>query len=329
MRFQDIKTECQFLAMALLMSLSACSGGGGATTATPNTTTTTTNTTTTNAAVTSPAVTGGTTAVFAAVATPSIATTRINFFRQLVGINPVTEDAALNQTAQNHVNYMINNNLTQLVHTETAGLISFTGASPLDRYVQVRTTPFYDAYVAESIGSYSDQYAAVDQLINSVYHQLPLLHAYTSHVGVASVATAALDGTIIDVVKPVNTVAMPLYVYPADGYSSAPIDFYGEIPDPLAGSVVVGQVAGGVMSMYAPSHVLVVSSASFTEVATGNVLVVETLDKNTDPHAILTTESVFFIPHQKLKPLTQYQMSVQYSLDGGATLTRTWRFTTA
>jgi len=325
-----MKKMSLFFLIGMILALSACSGGGSTTTTIPVFTTTAPATPAPTVATPAPTAVTNT---FPVVNTPSIATQRINFFRQLVGIPLVTEDAALNLAAKNHFDYLVVNQAHplikgQLIHEEIVGLNGFTGVGPLDRYVQVRGSPFYDAYVAESIASYADQTLAIHQLINSVYHQLPLLHAHVSHIGVASLLSAPYDGTIIDIVQPVAKPAVNVYVYPSDGYSSASIDFYGEIPDPMRASVVAGQVTGSVMSMYAPKHVLKVSGAVFTEVATGTAFTVEIIDSVTDPNQLLSQETVFFIPHQVLKPLTQYRISVQYSLDGGATQSRMWGFTT-
>jgi len=259
----------------------------------------------------------------------AIATHRINYYRRLLGLTLLTDNAALAQTARNHSNYLqLNQNNPSILglgaHTETVGFPGFTGVSAQDRYAFVSGVMPTTWWVGDLFYTGSNLLLAVDWFINSVYHQIPLLNSHTALIG-----TGRANGgwTVINTGTTISTAPHPLYVYPANGQLEVPRAFYnGEMPDPLSGSGLTAPT-GPVISMNAPGHSIIVAGASITETASGQNIPLLIIDAASDPNARLTTERVFFFPHQVLKPQTSYTVNVVYTMDG-VIRNHVWSFTT-
>jgi len=259
----------------------------------------------------------------------TLATSRINHYRQLLGLAPVTNHAQLAQTALNHSTYLkLNSNDPSIAglgaHTETAALPGFTGISALDRYIFVAGSAPATWSVGENFYTGSDILIAADWFINSVYHQVPLLHGNTAFLG-----TGRVNGgwTVMNMGTTFSPAQRPLYVYPANGQVDVPTAFYnGEMPDPLLGSGLTAPT-GPAISMNAPGHRLIVNAATFTETSSGTAIPLLIIDAASDPNGRLNSGNVFFFPHQVLKQQTSYTVNAVYTLDG-IPGNLSWNFTT-
>jgi len=270
---------------------------------------------------------------FDQVMTPSevsaIATRRINYYRQLLALPLLTDDSLLAQTARNHSNYLQLNKSSPSIlglgaHRETVGFLGFTGISAQDRYIFVSSVTPATWSVGENFYTGSDILTAVDWFINSVYHQVPLLHSNTAFIG-----TGRANGgwTVINMGINFSPATHAMYVYPANGQTDVPPAFYnGEMPDPLLGSGLTTPT-GPAISMNAPGHNLLVSAATITETISGAAIPLLILDAANDPNASLSNEHVFVFPHQVLKPQTSYTVNTVYSIDG-VVGNRVWSFAT-
>src|SRR5262249_1876832 len=112
---------------------------------------------------------------------------RINCYRALAGVGPLTLDDTLNRAAPAHVTYYALNagdlSLAGMsLHEETPGRPGFTGA---DSDARARAAGSTDWYVDENVGLGGTPEATVDWFVNSVNHRENLLHPGTIHLGYA------------------------------------------------------------------------------------------------------------------------------------------------
>ncbi len=157
------------------------------------------------------------------------AITRLNELRAHAKSPPVQADASLQQAAESQAAYYAENGFTGH-HQDPTGA-GFTGATPTDR---IRAAGFTGRCTGESASSISDSpVAAVDALVNSVYHRTIMLHPALTFVGYGqSVGGSVFNfGGCLDDSPDVDR----LYVYPGDGQADVPTSFLPmtERPNPL------------------------------------------------------------------------------------------------
>ena len=157
------------------------------------------------------------------------AITRLNALRAYANVPPVQVDAALQQAAEAHAAYYAENGFSGHYQDPTGA--GFTGATPTDRIQAAGFTGRCSGESASSIGD--DPEAAVDALVNSVYHRTIMLHPALTFVGYGQSAGGSVFnfGGCLDGAPDVDR----LYVYPGDGQADVPIDFLPrtERPNPL------------------------------------------------------------------------------------------------
>ena len=267
---------------------------------------------------------------------PGLVLQRVNHYRRWAGRADLTASSILDQAAQNHAHYLVQNNLGYSqglsLHDEDPSLQGFTGADAkarVDAAAQAAGVPSPTTWSpAEDIAPGKGPVEAVDSLVHTVYHQVPLLHADTLHLGAGRDRSAdgSLEYTVVlaGVSKTPSTTG--LYTYPADGQTGLPTDFTGEIPNPLDNSGLSFPV-GAPIGLYAPGHQLTVNAADLTDDQGGTVGLL-ILDQNSDPHGLLKDDNAFLVPHQTLEPFTTYTVTVQYALDGGPPQSLSFSFTT-
>ena len=157
------------------------------------------------------------------------AITRLNELRAHAQSPPVQADPKLQQAAAAHAAYYAVNGFTG--HHQDPVSSGFTGATPADR---MKAAGFTGRCTGESASSISDDpAAAVDALVNSVYHRTIMLHPALTLVGYGQSAGGSVFnfGGCIDGTPDVDR----LYIYPGDGQTDVPIDFLPktERPNPL------------------------------------------------------------------------------------------------
>ena len=154
---------------------------------------------------------------------------RLNELRAHARVPPVEVDAALQQAAEAHAAYYAENGFTG--HYQVPSGAGFTGASPSERIAAAGFTGQCTGESASSIGG--DPKAAVDALVNSVYHRTIMLHPALTLAGYGqSVGGSVFNfGGCLDGAPDVDR----LFIYPGDGQADVPIDFLPrtERPNPL------------------------------------------------------------------------------------------------
>ena len=183
------------------------------------------------------------------------AVARLNELRAHAQVPPVEIDAALQQAAEAHAAYYAENGFSG--HYQIPNGAGFTGATPSDR---IKAAGFTGQCTGESASSISDDpVAAVDALVNSVYHRTIMLHPALTLVGYGqSVGGSVFNlGGCLDGAPDVDR----LFVYPGDGQADVPIDFLPrtERPNPLPD--VDGYVGSPISIGVSPSSALLAASS--------------------------------------------------------------------
>ena len=156
---------------------------------------------------------------------------RLNELRAYANVPPVEVDAVLQRAAEAHAAYYAENGFTGHYQDPTGA--GFTGATPTDRIQAAGFAGKCSGESASSIGD--DPVAAVEALVNSVYHRTIMLHPGLTLVGYGQSAGGSVFnfGGCVDGAPDVDR----LYTYPGDGQADVPIDFLPrtERPNPLPG----------------------------------------------------------------------------------------------
>jgi tetratricopeptide (TPR) repeat protein len=158
----------------------------------------------------------------------------VNASRAQAGLSAVTEDPALDGSAQAHAHYFLFNVTDQSVaglgiHTEQQSLAGFTGADPGAR---ARHFGYKGDHTAEVLDHVFTPGASVRDWTNSVFHRFPILEPETQSMGYGEAHVGLLSIQLIDfgVGAPTHADAV---VYPLDNQKDLPAAFVGnEIPDP-------------------------------------------------------------------------------------------------
>ncbi len=154
---------------------------------------------------------------------------RLNELRAHAQSPPVQADPALRRAAEAHAAYYALHGFTG--HTQDPENAGFFGATPTDR---IRAAGFSGRCTAESALSLADDpIAAVDALVNSVYHRTAMLHPALTFVGYGQSA----GGSVFDLGGCFeNAEGLDrLYIYPGAGQTGVPVGFRPrtEQPNPL------------------------------------------------------------------------------------------------
>ncbi|XPV67461.1 MAG: CAP domain-containing protein [Halarcobacter sp.] len=108
----------------------------------------------------------------------------LNDKRLKVGMTQYTQNTTLNQSAQNHANYVSTNIYTYGYegHYETSTNPEYTGVTPWDRAFAVN----YESYIAENMTvGYSNYESSIDGLFTAIYHRLGFLDFFYNEIGIA------------------------------------------------------------------------------------------------------------------------------------------------
>lgn len=245
---------------------------------------------------------------------------RINCYRALEGVGPLTLDPILTRAASAHVHYYIlnfgNPNLTGMgLHDETSGRPGFTGA---DSEARAQAAGSTDWYVDENVGLGGSPEATVDWFVNSVNHRENLLHPSTIHLGYASSANPPIDVFDLGVSDARPSVPLPS-VYPADRQTDVPTSVdLEESPDPAPG--LPRPLGYPITISFAVSDKVTFTASSLTD-SIGQPVPVVTAQKQ-------WLRTLALIPTRPLAPGATYTVQVSGTVDDQP-FTRTWSFTTA
>ncbi len=257
----------------------------------------------------------------------SIALGKVNYYRSLVKLDPVTLNKHLNKTSQSHAKYNIIHNLSG--HTEKHGQSGYSGTWPWDRMKYFGYGLFTYAtevcsarWASESYPLRIDPEWAVDSWVDTVYHRLPVISPNVYEAGFGSGKIGNHVAYVMDFANPGFTPKRQVIYYPVNGQHSVPTEFTGdETPDPLPGkSYPVGYPITVTFNGYDDIRVKDVglTDDNYNEVDFYKIL------PNSDKHI---GETFAIIPVIPLRSDTTYHVSVLARADG-KTINLNWEFRT-
>ncbi|MEO5687761.1 MAG: CAP domain-containing protein [Burkholderiaceae bacterium] len=267
---------------------------------------------------------------------------RLNEIRLSAGLGMLAQNAAMDQAAQAHADWIIAND--SFTHAEVAGTVGFTAVNWWNRdevfgYVPIEGEEVIAGLVHGSQG--------VDVLVNGVYHRPGMLAFQPVDVGIGwsgGVAASISMPLVIDITRPgldptrgLGQAAQPLIngvaIWPINGAKGVPLRLGLEFPNPVPSQ--------GVLTLGTPLSITVdpeqrVSVSSFTLInsGTGSTVPTLTLTSQNDPNGLVPQSFAAAIPLAPLSPTTTYAASVSGTMTGALTgvamdFKRSWSFTTA
>ena len=323
-------------AAALAGLLTACGGGGGGdTAATPATTAT--------------AVTPTPSAVEEDVAAFQL----LNAERLRCGFGTLARNASLDAAAKAHADYQAFYGIVD--HLENVALrpVGFTGALPIDRVL----AKGYAARAAD-IGGVADEITAllgtatktglgesgVRSLLNAPYHLRGLMSGYRD-VGLAVRSSTDVGSPQPSVYLQINAAyltaagqqlpaATEIRTYPCEGSTGINFRLTNESPNPVIGrDLAVNPLGASVYVALRPGNRLVVSSAVFTQVSTGQVVATRApVGSANDPYrgcseGCFGVHEAYIAADAPMLPGTAYRVNLA-GTNNGVALTRQFSFTT-
>ena len=245
---------------------------------------------------------------------------RINYHRDLAGLNPLTISDVLCQASQAHADYLNINNLA--THEEDSSKTGFTG-----QWAKDRANYFgYDwASIGEVISFGLDAEEGVDSLIKAIYHRIILLGPQYTEVGIGDASHPTYG--MVQVINPARPKNIPaptniIAVYPANQQEDVPIKFDSdqEWPDPVPDKGVVGYP----VSVHLSDDYNVILK-EFTISLNGTQLDAKIIHKGNDSN--IKSNAFALIPMDPLEPSTVYDVYFEAEVNGNF-FSKKWTFTT-
>jgi len=266
---------------------------------------------------------------------------RINEYRAAAGLEPVHYVEELARAARAHTKYLqANDPLGISTHFEEPENEGFVGEEPWDRAC-------YYGYkwddIEEVIAVGHEGAEAVDSFMATVYHRLPFLNPVARELGhgysFEEHRTETEDAVILlrerYTVLEVGVFYRPwaedpladveYAVYPFPGQTDVPLESISERPDPVPGDdETAGFPITVEFNLREPE--IEVNTAELTD-SSGDAVEFWLLTYENDPHKLLRN-AVCILPKEPLEPDETYNVEVELRLNGVATFTMDWGFTT-
>ena len=264
----------------------------------------------------------------------------MNKDRQECGFPLYQENTILDQAAQAHAQYMVDNG-SIVTDTEVAGNPGFTGVTYLDR-AQYFGWP--DTYVtgggagwtmSSSDTNSTAAQAMVGEFSVAVYHQAVVFNT-APYVGIGASEVTAPFGKMewlasVSIADWGNgSISNSPKTFPCQGVSGVPyVAFESPMPPKVTGTYGGNSAYGTATTIYGNVHdTIVITSASYTDVATGAAVPnIQYLDSATDPNKIFVPFQASVYPSAPLSPNTTYKVVIN-GTDNGIAFTRTFTFST-
>ncbi|MCX7671476.1 MAG: hypothetical protein N2439_15570, partial [Anaerolineae bacterium] len=275
--------------------------------------------------------------------------------RARCGFGTLQQNPILDAAAANQAEYRKNNSGT---HYQTPGTPGFLGITPTDRALALGYRGVVGEYGSNGgpwpeLGTIGQQ--TVWQLLSVPYHSLGVIGSGTPEFGIGFSTPIRvpffpeLDGPLaaltfgIPTTGPLagksNLVYAPGEVkhYPCEGVNGIPTkvgqDMGEEIPNPIANrDWQLAPTGPAIVVQSAPGTLLALGTATLVEVATGaRVPVLPPTTRANDPNpewGLLGPNHGFYFPDVPLKRRTTYRFTFDVAVNGGATITKSFTFTT-
>jgi hypothetical protein len=167
---------------------------------------------------------------------------------------------------------------------------------------------------------------AVDTWVNSVWHRIPILDPWTTHLGYGSSTRCdTIDFGRGSMPPPANTIA----IYPYDGQLDVPTSFDGQTDAPGPPAPPDGWPSASPISVHAQN--VVVTQHTLTLDGSSALIDHVWLDSDTDSVPADTrrslTNTAFLYANKPFQANSKYRVQISGSY-GSGTFSKTWTFTT-
>lgn len=260
---------------------------------------------------------------------------RVNFYRHIAGVNEVKLDGKINNIAIFHSLYYQNNinsepSSKDFPHIETNKEDSnYRGMYLADRF-DSEGIDRANNWVFEGIAFTKDAKSAIDQLMNSIYHRIPLLQPNVTKIGYSNGGNGGYsNGNAVDVINYLSPGldGNKIAYYPADGQVDVLKSFVPSTEDPNPLSEDENDLVGSPISVHfqlpTVPHVMKNVSAKLIDENNKEVEIYILSPENDEN---LYSE-LFIIPKDSLDSETLYTVTVKATY-GSTTFNRTWSFVT-
>jgi uncharacterized protein YkwD len=250
----------------------------------------------------------------------------VNNYRVPAGSGCATMIPEINRAAAAHCAYYGTYTMGDMCvanpHLEVMGCGSFTGATPGDR---MKAAGYSSSGGGEVMAFVNSAQGSVDTWVNSVWHRVPILDPWTTHLGYGSSARCDTIDFGRGTPAPTNTVV----VYPYDGQTGLPLSFNGANEGPMPPTPSSGWPSSTPISVYAQK--IQVTEHVLTKDGDATPIEHVWLDANAEIVAEdmrrSLTNVVFMYANLPFEANTKYRVKVTGTYSGGP-LTKEWAFTT-
>lgn len=337
------------LAASVSILLAACGGGGGGSTSAPAPSAPPTGNVPSTPTVTPADIQTSVAPLTYSAASDEFAfVTAFNQLRQQVGLGLLAQNALLDKSAQNHLQYVVTNwdvnggtvNMAtndpitgrSMFHIEQADKPGFTGVQESDR---ARVAGYNGIYVGEegSFGGGKGGKVAFDSLSRTIYHRAGLMAEAVRDVGIA-VGKDASQTMILEIgyAKAQSNASDFFGVYPADGQSGVGRFTGVETPNPFpdlstSNDDFPTKTGYPVSVLSKAGTTLEVVTFTITEAGSSAPLEARQLTKANDPQHYLDTNIAFLVAKETLKANTTYNVAFSGRVND-VVVNKNWKFTT-
>lgn len=271
-----------------------------------------------------------------------------NKFRADLGLGLLAQSPLLDKAAQNHLAYLLRNDVNTggtvnmntfdpatgrpMLHIESGDKPLFTGAQELDR---AKSVGYAGTYVAEQVtfGGGKGAQAAFDSLTSTVYHRAALMFQGPRDMAVA-VGSDRSQTYVLEVgyAKPQSQASDYVGVYPVPNQTGVGLHAGVEAPNPFpdlstANADFPTKTGYPISLTVREGATLEVVSFTLTEVGAVAALDARIMTKDNDPNRNLGANLAFLVAKAPLKANTTYTASFVGRVSNAA-LTKEWKFTT-
>jgi len=336
------------VAIAVSTLLAACGGGGGSSSSTTPSSTDTPSQSTGPVVVPADLQTSVPALTYSANSQEYAFVTALNQFRAQVGLGLLAQNALLDQSAQNHLQYVVTNDSSNggtvnmntidsatglpMYHVEQAGKPGFTGVVPADR---AKAVGYSSPNVGEQLVFAGGKGGVVGLtgLLSTVYHRAGLLFQGSRDVGVA-VGQDASQTIVMEYgyMSAQSNASDFLGIYPSDKQNGVGRYAGAELPNPFpdlstSNSDFPTKTGYPVTIVSKELTTLEVVTFTITEAGTTVALSARLLTAANDPNKLLGTNTAVLVANGTLKANTTYNVAFSGRVNNVA-VTKSWSFTT-
>ncbi len=244
---------------------------------------------------------------------PQQAADRINWYRQLAGLDPAAFDDTIAKGAAAHANYLAINNIAPSLaaHTEDPEIPGYT--------------PEGHAAGQASDICWGPPANAVDELMSELFHRIPVLRPAIERIGVGHASGGRI--TVIDLQSGLTDADVErVIVFPVPDQTDVPTRLGNETPNPLPPGSPRDAGYPITLTQYERKIKITDVAASLID-ADGIPVEVHLSTPESPAHPIYQLNTVGLIPVQSLRGGTKYTATVACNM-GGVPFEKTWSFTT-